>query len=283
MITIDAETVTRLKKKARQIRLDSVRAIYDSGPDRKIHIGPGLSYTDILVALYYHVMKIDGKNPRWPLRDRFVLSKGHGCIPLYAVLADLGFFSGDYLGKVRHIGSILQGHPDMKKTPGIDMTAGSLGNGLGAGVGMALSAKFDKRDSAVFVMIGDGELNEGVVWEACEAAAKYELDNLVAIVDKNNLQSSGCCTDIMPFSDIDLKWKSFGWETAEIDGHNMEEILHVFGAMRQKSNGRPKVVIAHTVKGRGVSFMENDNSWHQRAITAEELKKAIAELEANND
>ena len=185
MITIDAETVTRLKKKARQIRLDSVRAIYDSGPDRKIHIGPGLSYTDILVALYYHVMKIDGKNPRWPLRDRFVLSKGHGCIPLYAVLADLGFFSGDYLGKVRHIGSILQGHPDMKKTPGIDMTAGSLGNGLGAGVGMALSAKFDKRDSAVFVMIGDGELNEGVVWEACEAASKYELDNLVAIDRKS--------------------------------------------------------------------------------------------------
>ena len=252
--------------------------LIESGPNRKIHIGPALSYTDILVSLYYHIMKVNPKEPRWMDRDRFVLSKGHGCISLYAVLADLGFFSKDFMGKVRHIGSILQGHPDMKKTPGIDMTTGSLGNGLGAGVGMALSAKFDKRDSTVFVMIGDGELNEGVIWEACETASKYGLDNLIAVIDKNNLQSSGCCEDIMPFSDLDLKWKSFGWDTAEMDGHNIQQILHTIGLLKERKNGKPKVIIAHTVKGKGVSFMENDNNWHQRPITEDEMKKAIKEI-----
>jgi len=278
MFQIDDNLIERLEKKAANLRLDSVRAIFESGPNRKIHIGPALSYLDILTALYYSVMRFDPKNPKDINRDRLILSKGHGCVSLYAALADLGFFDKSELKRIRQIGGLLQGHPDMKKTPGIDMTAGSLGNGLGAGVGMALSAKFDKRDSNIFVIIGDGELNEGVVWEACEAASKYKLDNLISVIDKNNLQSSGCCEDIMPTSDMDLKWRSFGWEVTEIDGHNMREILYSFGLMTQRKNGKPKVVIANTVKGKGVSFMEGDNGWHQKAITEDELRIAEKEL-----
>ncbi len=277
---IEESQLELLRAKAVEIRRSCITAGYESGPERKIHIGPALSYADIAVALYYQCIKVDPSNPQWLDRDRVIVSKGHGILSVYAILADLGFFSGSYLSKIRHIGSILQGHPDMKKTPGIDMTAGSLGNGLGAGVGMAISAKKDQRDSQVYVVIGDGELNEGIIWESAACASKYKLDNLVAIIDNNSLQSSGSCDDILPCESIGSRFGAFGFDVVEIDGHDMAEIVSTVEAVKQDKNERPKAIIAHTIKGKGVSFMEGDNSWHQRSITKEEHDSALKMLGA---
>lgn len=265
-----------LDKKARQIRYEIMKICFNVGIDRRAHPGPALSIVEILIALYYCIMNIDPKNPKWQDRDRFILSKGHACVALYCILADRGFFLKEHLTRVRHLDSILQGHPDMRKTPGIDMTTGSLGNGLGLGVGMALGARMDNRKNKVYVLMGDGELDEGVVWEAAESAYKYSLDNLVAVVDLNGFQSCGKTNEIMPLGDIKRRWESFGWLTREIDGHNIDEVINglKWGAEREN---RPKVVIARTIKGKGISFMENDNRWHQRALTSEEMR--IAELE----
>ncbi len=274
---VHPDIINKLEKKARELRYEIVKMSYEVGSGRKAHPGPALSITDLVVALFYQVMKIDSKDPNWKNRDRFILSKGHACLALYATLADLGYFPKSNLSTVRRIKSILQGHPDMRKTPGVDMTTGSLGHGLGAGVGMALGAKLDKMDYYIYVQLGDGELNEGIVWEGAECASKYALDNLIAIVDENGFQSCGKNKDIMPLRNIVDKWEAFGWLTQEIDGHNMKEILSSLYWARKKEK-KPKVVIAHTVKGKGVSFMENDNSWHQRALTSEQMKIAEKEL-----
>ena len=283
MIDINSKVISSLEKKSRQIRLETARICYQVGPERKAHPGPALSITDIIVALYYHVMEINPQKPNWSDRDRFILSKGHGCVSLYAVLADIGYFPKKELYTLRRLGSILQGHPCMGKTPGIDMTAGSLGNGLGAGVGMAIGAKLDNKNNTVFVLIGDGELNEGIVWEAAETASKYDLDNIVAIVDVNRFQSCGPCDVIMPSEDIKAKWCAFGWDAEQIDGHDMSQILYSLNLAKYKKMGYPKVVIANTVKGKGISFMENNNSWHQRALTKDEWLIAKEELGENKN
>jgi transketolase len=274
---LSPDTINRLEKKARELRYLIVRTSYEVGSERKAHPGPALSIADLMVALFYQVMRINPKDPKRSDRDRFILSKGHACLALYAALADLGYFPKENLSTVRHIGSMLQGHPDMRKTPGVDMTAGSLGNGLGAGVGMALGARLDKMDYSVYVQLGDGELDEGVVWEAAASASKYALDNLVAIVDQNRFQSCGATEDIMPLGDIAKKWEAFGWITRKIDGHNMKDILSSLYWARRREE-RPKVIIAHTIKGKGVSFMENNNDWHQKVLTPEEMRIAEQEL-----
>ncbi len=266
-----------LDEKAKQIRYEIIKACFEVGMERKAHPGPALSIVEILIALYYGIMNIDPRNPQWQDRDRFILSKGHGCIALYCILADRGFFSKDHLTRIRRLGGILQGHPDMRKTPGIDMTAGSLGNGLGIGVGMALAPRMDGRKYNIYVLMGDGELDEGAVWEAAECACKYSLDNLVAIVDANGFQSCGSTDELMPLGDIISRWEGFGWLAREIEGHNIEGVARMLRWAGEKEN-RPKVVIARTIKGKGVSFMENDNSWHQRGLTIEEMKQAELEL-----
>jgi len=244
------------------------------------HPGPALSAADIVAVLYFNVLRIDPANPGWPLRDRFILSKGHSCPVVYAALARRGYFSPDVLPTLRSLGSILQGHPVMGKTPGIDMTTGSLGHGLAVGAGMALAGRMLKRDYHVFVVTGDGELNEGIVWEAAQSAANQKLGRLIAFVDYNGYQSGGLLEEVSGMRDIAAKFAAFGWHTQEIDGHDVAAILAAVDAARK--DPRPSVIVARTVKGKGVPFMERDNSWHKRVPTKEELAKAIECLEAAN-
>ncbi|OGP64579.1 MAG: transketolase, partial [Deltaproteobacteria bacterium RBG_13_53_10] len=209
--------------------------------------------------------------------DRFILSKGHACPVWYAALAERGYFEKSHLGTLRRMNSILQGHPDMRKTPGIDMTAGSLGHGLSVGVGMALSGKLRKKDYHVWVIVGDGETQEGSVWEAAMSAAKWKLDNLTAIVDRNLLQNDACVVDVMPIEPLADKWQAFGWRVVEIDGHDMDRVVEALeGAKSYK--GAPTLILAHTVKGKGVSFMENVAEWHGKAPCEEEAECALEEI-----
>lgn len=251
---------------AAEIRRDVVSALEHAGHEHRGHPGAALSIVDLVTALYFEVMRVDPERPDWPDRDRFVLSKGHGCMALYAALARRGFFDPQHLRTFRRAGSILQGHPDMRKTPGVDMTSGSLGHGLSAGVGLALDARARGSGSRTFVILGDGELQEGLVWEGAMAAAKYAVDTLVAFVDCNGLQSSGRVDDVMPIDPLAEKWHAFGWQVQTIDGHNMKEILTAVTAAG--STTRPTVVLARTIKGKGVAYMEGDNRWHQACPVA---------------
>ena len=212
------------------------------------HPGGSLSAADFVTALYFREMNLDPKNPKWEDRDRFVLSKGHVCPIQYAALATRGFFDEAVLDTLRQEGSILQGHPDMKKCPGIDISTGSLGQGFACGVGMGIAAKADKKDYRVFVVLGDGECQEGEIWEAAQTANKYQLDNLVVFVDNNNLQLDGTTDEVMPNINLGKKFEAFGFETFDVDGHNMEEILAVLDKARVSKNGKPKCIFAHTVK-----------------------------------
>ncbi|MHC1761411.1 MAG: transketolase [Negativicutes bacterium] len=266
--------INHLEEVAVKIRKDIIRMIHKA---KSGHPGGALSATDIVTALYFHVMKIDPTNPRWEDRDRFILSKGHACPVLYSALAERGYFSLEHIDTLRVYHSILQGHPDMTKTPGVDMSAGSLGNGLSIGVGMALAGKWKKKAYTVYVMLGDGENQEGMVWEAAMAASNFHLDNLVAIVDYNGLQVNGWVNDVMRISPLPDKWRAFGWTVIEIDGHEMKEILNAF-QKAQKIRG-PVTIIAHTVKGKSVSFMENITDWHGKAPNDEQAAQAIAEIE----
>ncbi len=272
---VSSDILVDLEKKARTIRAHVIRMVYAA---QSGHIGPSLSIADFLAALYFHVMRVKPEDPGWPRRDRLVLSKGHGCSAWYAALAERGYFPKEELLTFRRLGSRLQGHPDMAKTPGVDMTAGSLGHGLSAGLGMALGARIDGFDYRTFVILGDGEIQEGLIWEAAMAAPRLGLDNLVAIVDYNRWQSGGAVGEIMPLEPLSSKWEAFGWATQEIDGHDMEAILEAFN-LAEKTKGRPAAIIAHTTKGKGVSFMENDNKWHMTAPTREEAEVALRELE----
>ena len=270
------ETIEFLKQKAKETRRNIIEIAYKAeGPS---HPGPALSSADILVALYFRIMKTDPKNPRWEDRDRFILSKGHACPVIYSVLALKGFFPQEWLYSVRRINSKLQGHPDMNKTPGIDMTSGSLGNGLSVGLGMAYYLNNKKKKSNVFVILGDGEFQEGSNLEATLTAPAMGVDNLIAIVDYNHFQSCAATDDIVPLEPFADKWKAFNWNVIEINGHNMEEIVSSLERAVQ-FRGRPTVIIAHTIKGKGISFMEHDNSWHQKKLTEEQYQQAIKECE----
>lgn len=243
------------------------------------HPGGSLSIADIVAALYFREMRIDPRNPSWEDRDRFVLSKGHACPAQYAALALCGYFDQKVLLTLRKEGSILQGHPDMKRCPGIDISTGSLGQGVSAAVGMAYAGKYDQRDYMVYCILGDGECNEGQVWEAAQSAVKYHLDNLILIVDNNGLQCDDFCEVTMPTQDIEKKFYSFGFETETIDGHDMEQIVNMLDEMKAKKNGKAKCIVAKTVKGKGVSYMENVPSWHGMAPNIEQYKASIKEIE----
>jgi len=269
----EKELVLYLESISKKIRKETIKLAHEA----LAHPGPSLSITDLLVALYYSELNINHKNPNWIDRDRFVLSKGHGCLSLYAILADLGFYPKSENLKLRKLDSLVQGHPDMRKTPGIDFTTGSLGNGIGAAVGIAISLKIDKRKSKVFTILGDGENQEGIVWEAASIASHLKLDNLIAIIDNNNFQSSGPLEKINNINPIKNKWEAFGWNVIEIDGHNFKEILPALKIATLTTSG-PTAIVAHTIKGKGVSFMENDNSWHQRQLTDEQYQQALKEI-----
>lgn len=269
--------LNRLEEIARRIRIDIVEMTHFAGPARKGHPGGALSATDIVAALFFDIMRINPSDPGWRDRDRFILSKGHACPVLYAALANRGYFTKESYKSFRKVDGMLQGHPDMKNTPGVDMTTGSLGHGLSAGIGMALAAKIDKRKFRVFVLLGDGECQEGLLWEAALSAPKYGLDNLTAIVDFNGLQSCDWIDATIPIEPFAEKWLAFGWNVLEIDGHNMQEVIAALElAVNHKQ--KPTVIIAHTVKGKGISFMENDNAWHQKAPDTKQFEQAMAEL-----
>ena len=265
-----------LEEIAKDLREKVVTMVYQA---QSGHPGGSLSLADIVAALYFREMNIDPKNPKWADRDRFVLSKGHACPIQYAALAKAGFFSESELSTLRKEDSILQGHPDMKKCPGIDISTGSLGLGFPCAVGMALAAKMDKKDYYTYVALGDGECQEGTVWEAAQIANKYGLDNLIVIIDFNNLQIDGTCDIVMPVLDLGLKFKAFGFEVFEIDGHDMEQVVSTLSKARELKGGKPICIYAHTVKGKGVSYMENRCEWHGQAPNTEEYQQAVTEIE----
>ena len=244
------------------------------------HPGGSLSAADFMTACYFKYMNVDPKNPQWEDRDRMVLSKGHVCPIQYACLGILGFFPEEELDTLRQEGSKLQGHPSMNKCPGIDISTGSLGQGLACAVGMALAGKMNHKDYKVFSVVGDGEAQEGEIWEAANTAHKYQLDNLIVFMDYNGLQIDGPCDQVMPNRDLGEKFRAFGFEVIEIDGHNMEEICATLEKCYASKNGKPKCIYAHTIKGKGVSFMENSVSWHGVAPNEEEHAKAMQELQA---
>ena len=264
-----------LQTKSTDLRKDIVKMICKS---KSGHPGGSLSVIDILTALYYDVMNIDVANPKKEDRDRFVLSKGHAAPALYAVLADKGYFDKGLLETLRQYGSILQGHPDMKKISGVEISTGSLGQGLSVANGMALASRLQNIPYRVYVAMGDGELQEGQVWEAAMTSAQYKLDNLTAFVDYNNLQIDGNVSDIMDVASVEDKFKAFGWNVLTIDGHNFQEILDAVEKAKE-CKGKPTMIVANTVKGKGVDFMENVCGFHGVAPTEEETKRAIEQLE----
>ncbi len=263
-----------IRARANTIRRHIINMIHAAGSG---HPGGSLSAADIVTTLYFREMRLDPEHPDWSDRDRFVLSKGHAAPVLYAALAERGYFPVEDLMTLRKLGSPLQGHPDMKKLPGVEMSTGSLGQGLSAANGMALAAKLDGRDYRVYVLLGDGELQEGQVWEAAMAAAHYGLDNLTAFVDFNGLQIDGPVTEVMSPLPLSEKWRAFGWEVIEIDGHDVEQIIEAV-AKAKNVKGKPTVIIAETVKGKGVSFMEAQVDWHGTAPKDDQKEQAIAEL-----
>ena len=265
----------QLTKKAIEVRKDIITAVHSA---KSGHPGGSLSAADILTYLYFEEMNIDPEKPGMPERDRFVLSKGHAAPALYSVLAERGYFDRELLKTLRHTGSILQGHPDMKHIPGVDMSAGSLGQGLSAACGMALAGKLDNAAYRVYAMVGDGELQEGQIWEAAMFAGHRRLDNLTVIVDNNGLQIDGNITDVCSPYPIDKKFEAFNFNIININGHDFDEIREAFAAA-ENCKGMPTAIIAHTIKGRGVSFMEGQASWHGKAPDDEQYAKAISELE----
>ncbi|OHW62074.1 transketolase 2 [Andreesenia angusta] len=263
-----------LQQIANGLRKDIIKMLCES---KSGHPGGSLSACEILSVLYFDEMNIDPKNPNMEDRDRFVISKGHGAPVLYAALAERGYFPKEELKKLRKTGSMLQGHPDMKGTPGVDMSTGSLGQGFSAACGMAKSAKISNDDYRVYALLGDGETQEGIVWEAAMFAAHYGLDNLTAILDHNGLQIDGKNSDVMNISPIEKKFEAFGWNVIEADGHCIESIQNAI-AKAKEAKGVPSIIIASTTKGRGVSFMENEAGWHGAAPSEEQRDEALEEL-----
>ena len=272
----DDLNITQLQNKCVDLKKNVISMIYKA---QSGHPGGSLSIAEFVTACYWHAMDVDPKNPRWEDRDRFVLSKGHTCPAQYAALAMKGFFDMSVLDTLRKEGSILQGNPDMKKCPGIDISTGSLGQGFACATGMAIAAKIDGKKYRVFCAIGDGECNEGEIWEAAGTAHKYKLDNLIAFVDWNNLQLDGTCEEIMPPVDLAKKFEAFGFEVWQIDGNDMAAVVKALDEAMAAENGLPKCIVGKTVKGKGVSYMENQCSWHGTAPNEEQYKQAMAELD----
>lgn len=269
--------IIELKKTTANIKLGALEAVYSASSG---HPGGSLSIAEILTYLYFVEMKIDPKNPRWDDRDRFVLSKGHTAPGLYAALAERGYFPKEDLKTFRQIDSYLQGHPDMKGVPGVDMTTGSLGLGFSASCGMALSSKISGKNYRVFAILGDGEVEEGQVWEAAMFAAHYQLDHLCIFVDFNGLQIDGTCAEVIGPAPIDAKFAAFGWNVISINGHDLNQIEAAVNAAKECS-GKPTAIICSTVKGNGVSFMENNVKWHGSAPNKEQYEQAVAEIKAS--
>lgn len=271
---VTPEHIAQLQERAKAIRREAIKMIHQAGSG---HPGGSLSAADLLAALFFHAMRYKPEDPRWEDRDRFVLSKGHGVPALYAALAEAGIISRDLLPTLRRLGSPLQGHPSVKDLPAVEASTGSLGQGLSIAMGMALAGKLNRKNYRVYCLLGDGECQEGQVWEAALSAPHLRLDNLTAIVDYNKYQLDGAVAEILPLEPLRAKWEACGWHVQELDGHDMEAIVKALDEVATVQ-GRPQVLIAHTVKGKGVSFMENNNEFHGRATTEEELQKALAEL-----
>ena len=271
---MDSIKLLSLKRTAADIRMDIIDEVFSA---QSGHPGGSLSIADIITYLYFSEMNVNPNNPTWEDRDRFVLSKGHTCPALYAALAEKGFFPKEDLVTFRQADSYLQGHPDMKHIPGVDMSSGSLGQGISAACGMALSAKLQNKDFRVYTVLGDGESQEGQVWEAAMFAAHYHLDNLCAVLDFNGLQIDGRVTDVMNPTPLDEKFKAFGWNVITVNGHDFEELEAAF-AKAKETKGAPTLILAKTTKGKGVSFMEDNAGWHGKAPNAEQYEIARAEL-----
>ena len=270
------EDIAGLEKKAREVRKGIIEISHACG--RAAHPGPALSCADICTAIYYGFMDVDPQNPEKEDRDRLILSKGHACPVIYSILGDMGFFPKEEYAKLRHLDSILQGHPAYGKTPGVDMTAGSLGNGLGIGLGMAYYLKLKGKKSKVFVILGDGEMQEGTLWEAINVAPVLKTDNLIAIVDQNYFQSCGSTEEINPMQNMAERWRSFGWNVLEVNGHDMADVVSKL-QMATNHHGTPTCIVAQTIKGKGVSYMEHNNAWHQGPVKADQYEIAMKELE----
>ncbi len=273
---MNEDQIKELKKCSVILRKHIIEQVYNA---QSGHPGGSLSCADIITVLYFNVMRVDPKNPQWEDRDRFVLSKGHCSPALYAALAEKGFFPKEELPKFRRIDSFLEGHPSMRYVPGVDMSTGSLGQGISAAVGMAIAGKIDNKDSNVYALIGDGETQEGQVWEALMAAAHYKLDNLIVFLDHNHLQIDGNISDVMSPEPVEEKFKAFGWKVVAINGHDHLQIIEAINEAK-KSKGKPTMIVAETIKGKGVSFMENEAGWHGVAPDREQAEKAKAELDA---
>lgn len=275
---VTEEDILNLKRISNNVRKSIVEEVYSA---QSGHPGGALSCADILTVLYFNQMNIDPEKKDDLNRDRLVLSEGHASAALYAVLAERGYFSKDELKGFRKLGSMLQGHPDMKHIPGVDMTAGSLGQGLSVANGMAISSKLDERGFRVYCIVGDGEIEEGQIWEAAMASAHYKLDNLCLVVDNNNLQIDGKVSDVMSVYPLKEKFEAFGFEVLEVDGNDIDELITVFDKAKTVK-GKPTAIIAKTIKGKGVSFMEDKADWHGKAPNDEEYKTAIEDLSAND-
>ncbi|MGA1871811.1 MAG: transketolase [bacterium] len=273
-ISLSKARIVELEEIARQIRIEVLKILTRAGSG---HTGGSLSIIEILVFLYFAKLRHNPQNPTWPARDRFVLSKGHGAPALYAILARIGYFDGEELQKLRTLNGILQGHPSNITTPGIEISTGSLGQGLSVACGMALASRLDNAKWRVYVLMGDGEIQEGQIWEACMAAAHYKLDNLCCLIDANKLQIDGPVSDIMNVEPLKKKGESFGWRVFEADGHDFQSLSFAFDQCA-RVKGAPSMIIAHTIKGKGVSFMQGKVAYHGVAPTADELKRALLEL-----
>jgi transketolase len=270
------DSIDELKRMAARLRIEIVKMI---GAAASGHPGGSLSEVELLAALYFQVMRHDPKNPQWEDRDRFILSKGHGVPTLYAVLAEAGYIDPKLLGTLRKLGSPLQGHPDRRMLPIMDACTGSLGNGLSVGIGMAMAAQLDKRDYHTFVMVGDGEIQEGQIWESAMYAGFHKMTNLTCIVDFNRLQLDGFLSEILDPGPLPEKFRAFGWHVVEFDGHDYNQVIPALSDARSGKHGKPTCLIANTIKGKGVSFMENRAEWHGAAPKKEQVEQAIKELE----
>jgi len=270
------DSTDELKRLANRVRIEIIKMIGAAGSG---HPGGSLSEVELLAALYFRVLRHDPKNPAWKERDRFILSKGHGCPALYAMLAEAGYIDPAILPTLRKLDSPLQGHPDRRMLPVLEASTGSLGQGLSIGIGMALAARLDKLDYHTFVMVGDGEIQEGQNWEAAMFAPYHKLSNLTLIVDYNHQQLDGFTKDILGVDPLPAKFSSFGWNAVEIDGHNFDQVIPALEKARANTSGKPTAIIANTVKGKGVSFMENNPKWHGVAPKPEEVAAAVKELE----
>ncbi len=273
---LDEKEISSLNGKCITIRKHIIESCGIAGSG---HPGGSLSCVELLTALYFKIMKIDPQNPSWRARDRFILSKGHACPGLYGALAERGFFPVEDLKTLRKLGSRLQGHPDSNRTPGVDASAGSLGQGLSIANGMAMAGKFNQQDYYVYVLLGDGEIEEGQVWEAAMSSSHYKLDHLIAFLDYNHFQIDGNIKDVMCPEPVVDKFKVFGWDVAEVEGHDIEQIILTIEKAKADLNGKPTMIVMHTTKGKGVSFMENRFEWHGKSLNAEHIKNAMTELE----